>query len=482
MKPLALLSLFAAALLGACTASAPAIPAPVATAPTPADWRARVTAAKASADSAQRSAALLALIREALPGRTVELSGTKDPDQIDRADYQPAPIVNFDPLLNQKTSAERKSGGPTRSLKNNFGYYFSADGVPYVVIGPAAVDARSPLFTELAAEHELFHAENHVGDSRPLADRELETWTTMFTRYFDDVHRFRQQWAPMLSYYETASPEERKAAIERLSAYHRTASADLSAAMNEWMARRKSESQRSALIRDLEQVIGAAPAVASNQANNPAADPEWKKRVTEAKALGDAEKSAAMLALLREALPAHDVRLSGEVHHPAPVVNFDATMTDRTGRYFVSEGQPYVVIGPRALDERGVVFTRMLVEHELFHATHHVGDTRPAAERELETWTHVFVTYFREVIPFKQRWAPLVTHYEEAGGDERRAALEKLVAYYRAAPPEVRTAFDEWLERRRKDSATASSALVADLDQSLRAQSTTGSTHSGSGR
>ena len=463
MKRLALATV-CAGYFAACNTSAPPLP-PVVAAPASADWRTTVTAAKAITTPEERNAALLALIRQALPGRVVELAGTKDVNQIDIEDFKPAPTVNFDPLLNQKTSAERKAGGPTRSLKNNFGYYFSANGVPYVVIGPAALDARSPVFTELAAEHELFHAENHVGDARTLADRELETWTTMFTRYFDRVHRFRQQWAPMLGYYEDASPEERKSAIERLAAYRHAAHADDARAMNDWMVLRKSSAPSSALIRDLEAVIGTAVSAPAAQSNADATDPDWKKRVAEAKAIiGEEERREAMLALLREALPAYDVRASVSDRHLAPVVNFDVTMTNTTARYLVSDGKPYVVLGPRALDERGPVFTRMFADHELFHATHHVGDSRPLPDRELETWTHMFVKYFAEVIPFKQRWAPLVTNYEEAAEIEKKAALAKLRSYYRSATPEIRAAFDEWLTRRRNDEATRESAFVRDFD------------------
>ncbi|MBA2304129.1 MAG: hypothetical protein H0W08_16050 [Acidobacteria bacterium] len=231
----------------------------------------------------------------------------------------------------------------------------------------------------------------------------------------------------------------------------------------------------------------------------PAAAPsEWEKKVIEAKAITDeTKKGEAMVALVREALGSKEVRLSGTAHadqvhpednQPAPAVNFDPRMNLKNSYatqarrletspayYFLGKGTPYVVLGPRALDPRGPAFTRMQAEHELFHAKTHVGDPRPVADRELETWTHVFVTSFHEVHPFKQKWAPLVTNYEEADPGERKAALDKLVAYYRTPTPAVddagraiiRTAFDEWLSRRKKDADSSSSMLVHDLEKAL---------------
>lgn len=225
-------------------------------------------------------------------------------------------------------------------------------------------------------------------------------------------------------------------------------------------------------------VLYAWPAASQDDAG--AALVEWRRKVTEAKALQDeVQKRDAMLALVREALPSHEVRLSGTNNQPAPIVNFDERL-EKTGTYFLAQGTPYVVLGPRALDPRSPVFTRMIAEHELFHARRHVGDPRPLADRELETWTHVFVTYFHEVHPFKQRWAPLVSNYEEADPGERKAALDKLVNYYRTPPAaagdeagkaDVRVAFEQWLGRRRKDPGTGLSKLVADLDRAITASS-----------
>ena len=224
------------------------------------DWRARVTAARALDDPSLKKEAMLLLVREALSPHRVELSGEIHPDQVHPSDNKPAPIFNFDLRLNQKTSAQARSGVTPRSLQNNFGYYFSYQGVGYVVLGPAALDPRGPVLTRLAAEHEMFHAGHHVGDPRGGADRELETWTTMFVRFFDEVHQFKQQWRPMLNYYDDATPKEQVAAVQRLIQYRSAAPAPARAAFDEWMVSRKTDTPSSRFLQDLEQAIAEIPA------------------------------------------------------------------------------------------------------------------------------------------------------------------------------------------------------------------------------
>ncbi|HET7712679.1 MAG TPA: hypothetical protein VFL80_12175 [Thermoanaerobaculia bacterium] len=221
------------------------------------DWRTKVTDAKSIEDPRARRDALLAVLREALPGHRVELSGEMHCDHVHPADNKPAPIVNFDVRLNEKQSAQPRGGGSTRSLQNNFGYYFSVQGVPYVVVGPAALDPRSPILTRLAMEHEMFHAEHHPGDRRSLADRELETWSVMFVRFFPDVHQFKQQWRPMFNYYEEATEPERAAAIKRLAGFYRTSDPTVGAAFDEWLSRRRLDSAASRLLSDLEKELSS---------------------------------------------------------------------------------------------------------------------------------------------------------------------------------------------------------------------------------
>ncbi len=205
-------------------------------------------------------------MREALKDRDVQPSGTKSPDQVHPDDNRPVPAVNFDVNLQKKTAYSANPEAATRSLATNFGYYFTVKGVAYVVLGPAALDPRGPVFTRLSAGHELFHAEHHVGDPRPLEDRELETWVAMFVKYFQDIHTFRQRWAPMVSYYEQANPVEQKIALAKLVAYYRAPpasvetksdSAAVGAAFADWVARRKKDAETSSskLVRDLEAAI-----------------------------------------------------------------------------------------------------------------------------------------------------------------------------------------------------------------------------------
>lgn len=225
-----------------------------------APWRDRVIAAKAIDDPAQRAEAMLALVKEALWPREVRLTGTKGTDHVEREDNEPAPVVNFDPRLNQKKSARPRNGGATRSLENNAGYYFSADGVGYIVIGPAGLDPRSTAFTRLITDHEMFHAENHVGDPRPLNDRELETWSTMFVEHFDEIHPFKQRWAPMFHYYDDSDAGEKKAAVDRLVAYYRApdTTTEERKAFDEWLGRRKKDGKiSSAMPGDLEAALKA---------------------------------------------------------------------------------------------------------------------------------------------------------------------------------------------------------------------------------
>jgi hypothetical protein len=230
------------------------------------EWQTRVAEAKAIEDPARKNEAILALIQEALAPHEVRFSGTSDAEHVSPQDNQPAPIINFDPRLQQKRSGRRSDGGATRSLQNNFGYYFSYRKKGYVVLGPAALDRRSPVLTRLSAEHELFHAVNHVGDPRSLADRELETWSEMFIAFFHQVHQFKQRWAPMLGYYEEATAGERTRAVERLIAYYESQPADpVRKAFDEWLERRKQSHASSLMVADLENAVDAVASVSSGR-------------------------------------------------------------------------------------------------------------------------------------------------------------------------------------------------------------------------
>lgn len=258
---------------------APAVQPPASTTSAAAvsEWRDKLTAAKTLTDETARRDALLALMREALKDRDVQPSGTKSAGQVHPDDNRPVPVVNFDVNLQNKTAYSANPEASTRSLATNFGYYFTVKGVAYVVLGPAALDPRGPVFTRLSSGHELFHAEHHVGDPRPIEDRELETWTAMFVKYFHDVHTFRQKWGPLVTYYEQANPVEQKIALDKLVAYYRSPpssiesksdSAAVAAAFKDWLARRKKDAETSAskLVRDLETAIAAT--VAGGEGDN----------------------------------------------------------------------------------------------------------------------------------------------------------------------------------------------------------------------
>ena len=116
-------------------------------------WRNKLDTAKALPSESERRDAFLALLREALTGRQVELSGTSVADHVDPVDNRPAPIVNFDMHLQEKKSFQANPAVSARSLATNFGYYFTAKRIPYVVIGHAA-RAREILETLSGADVE----------------------------------------------------------------------------------------------------------------------------------------------------------------------------------------------------------------------------------------------------------------------------------------------------------------------------------------
>ncbi len=185
-------------------------------------WRNRVYAARALPKGVAQSEAMAALVRESLQGSgiKVHIATNTSPGQVAVADLQRTPVVNFDINLNEKQSVQLSATTVTRSLADNGGYYFTKDRVPYIVIGPKSIDARGPIFIREYAEHEMYHAEHHVGDSRTQAERELETWTHGFDGYFHQLYPYRMAWGPMLSYYDQSGTAARKVALDKLVAYY----------------------------------------------------------------------------------------------------------------------------------------------------------------------------------------------------------------------------------------------------------------------
>lgn len=236
---------------------------------------------------------------------------------------------------------------------------------------------------------------------------------------------------------------------------------------------------------------------------------DWSKDVADAKSKNDADAMAALvetaIASTKKKVIAAKTSSGGNVdpknYQPLPVINFDINLNSKNskpltaggstrslsinyGYSFTDGGKSYVVLGPNALKEDSPVFTMMYYEHEMYHTTHHHLVTAPAKsgakaaaktndEDELETWTQDFLNYFHQLRRFGPQWAPLIDYYEKSSATERATALTLLKAYY-ANPPvsaadtaAVKKAFEAWVRRRLKDSATASKQLIVDLSNAL---------------
>jgi thiol-disulfide isomerase/thioredoxin len=287
--PAVVIGLLIAGGCGARTApqemAAPAAPGTVVAMQCPADfptpqqtiaWRSRANAARSIKDPSERARAQAALVQESLDGLGIEvrIAGTSSPTQIATEDYEPVPAVNFDVNLNDKRSFQFTPETATRSLANNGGYYFTNNRVPYLVLGPRSIDARGPIFIREFAQHEIYHAEHHVGDARPLAERELETWTHIFVNYFHRKYPYRSAWEPMLVYYAQSSPAAQQAAMDKVMGYYADPAAagaapecadQVKAEFRSWVEQRLKDSRTANMtfVTDLQQKLGL-PAVASS--------------------------------------------------------------------------------------------------------------------------------------------------------------------------------------------------------------------------
>jgi hypothetical protein len=226
----------------------------------PETWGTGVKAAeKLSGDS--RRDAMVALVRRALCGTGLRLrvAGNSHSAKVHPDDYDQAPVVNFDINLPRKEAWTSK-----RLLDQNVGYYFARDSKAFAILGPKAVDDKSPAFTRMYAEHELFHTEHHLpggtGAEASYDDQELEAWTNDFRNYFHQTHRIGTQWSPLIGYYEQATPPARAAALTQLVAYYNNPPVPaeqkpaIQRAFGRWLQRRLADSQHAtkALIVDLE--------------------------------------------------------------------------------------------------------------------------------------------------------------------------------------------------------------------------------------
>jgi hypothetical protein len=187
------------------------------------DWTAKVNAATDEAAKAK-------LIRLALgEGIPVEVAGTSDSKFANPDDYQPFPTVNFDINLNSKRAWSNRRGRrekeTTHTLKSNYGFSFvgikDKKRIKYLVLGPTALDARSPDFTRRAYEHELYHVQHHLERRGNDANEELETYTQDFINYFHLLRSYGESWKRPILFYELAEAGPRKAALAQLVDYYK---------------------------------------------------------------------------------------------------------------------------------------------------------------------------------------------------------------------------------------------------------------------
>jgi hypothetical protein len=221
------------------------------------DWRKSVR-------DAPDEEARLGLIQGRLCHSTVRMAGTNCPTQEFPDDYAAVPTINYDPDLNRKTkyAATRKCDGSGRgggSLGANAGHAFTAtdpggtEQKKYIVLGPRVLD-RGPLEPKRVAEHELFHAEYHLGDSKPDRDlQEIEAYVQDFKKYFarmgsmkrgpqlpdgsqPDIY-FGADWSNLENHYRKVSKKDRQPHLEILAKYYKDAAATTKTLMQEWMKR-----------------------------------------------------------------------------------------------------------------------------------------------------------------------------------------------------------------------------------------------------
>jgi thiol-disulfide isomerase/thioredoxin len=216
-----------------------------------ASWKSRVEAAQKTMDLDARRDSMIVLVREILGPEVVVLPARNSvPNQPHPADYSPYPVVNFDLRLGDKRDASTS-------------YYFNSGGQTYVVVGPGSLNAANPARLMQNANHEIYHAIHHVGDPRPVLDREVEVWSHLFTTQFHTTYPYKQIWAPLLSSYEGASPAERRIVLHKLVNYYNSPPvgagcvADFRTAFTEWWERRVRDTRNlnQRLVKDLQAAL-----------------------------------------------------------------------------------------------------------------------------------------------------------------------------------------------------------------------------------
>jgi Domain of unknown function (DUF4157) len=190
--------------------------APIAPARQQQSWADAVTAARAETNPAKRGPAMLALLQRALPGRTVRLAGTHSPKAVDPADYDPVPAINFDEALNTK-----RRWGSKEIIDIDAGYTFRATvkgtEQAFCILGPRVLDTgQEETGVKRYADHELFHAAHPTAQTVSKADDEVAAWTDTFTHYFLPTYMSREEWRPLIDYYEAASSKAQAASLASL--------------------------------------------------------------------------------------------------------------------------------------------------------------------------------------------------------------------------------------------------------------------------
>ncbi len=276
---------------------------PACAAPSAKDWKASFAAAEALPPDKQPGAKL-DLVRQALcplPNTEVKLAGTKHPDAVDPEDYDPYPVINFDVGLNGKQSWPSEGvrckgatppaeGCNTKLLDTNYGYNFRAGSTLYILLGPTALSADTPAYTQRNAEHEIFLATKYTATEAKRGeapkfrdDAELDAWTRDFVGYFHLLGwkargpasgggapiYFGEGWQKLVDrYYESknTSDDARKKAEDRLVEYfnsppssdasagrrgHPTDPAGVKELFLLWLGRREAENPDRKLIKAL---------------------------------------------------------------------------------------------------------------------------------------------------------------------------------------------------------------------------------------
>jgi hypothetical protein len=236
-------------------------------APDRAAWKSEVESAS-KLQGAAKVDTMATLLQRALcgTGRQVAVAGNSHTDRAHPDDYEKVPVVNFDGGLKDK-----KGWADDRSLSDNAGYSFERGADRYVVLGPDAVDAKSPTLSRMYMEHEVFHTEHHLGGKGSDvsdADQELETWTLDFIKYFAQLRSSYVQWGPLIKYYQDAGGGARASALAKLVEYYNNPPVpepereSIRKSFGKWLRRRlaSDEHGRKRLIQDLESRLHLAGA------------------------------------------------------------------------------------------------------------------------------------------------------------------------------------------------------------------------------